>query len=222
MVANPCFLKNTLISTAHGKVPVNDLQIGDLVQSSNNKFHPVKFIGKRKLTKTEPKWLEEIEPIIIKQNAFGDRTPSRDLYVSPEHAFYLKGLFYTAKELVNERTIIRLGETPKNEIEYFHIDLGFHDLIFAEDAKTESFGGTTRKHFDNCGEFYELYSTDSKPYKPFAPFAYKYKRHIGKLGSFISERLPKTIHNLGKPLAHGIYESADKIEKRFSNSIKDI
>jgi hypothetical protein len=216
MVVAPCFLKNTEIMTAHGKVRVNNLKIGDRVQTSNDKFSPVKFIGKRVLIKTDSKWIPQIEPILIKKDAFGLGTPVRDLYVSPEHAIYLEGLFYRAEELVNEKTIARMGETPENEIEYFHIDLGFHDLVYAEGIPTESFGGVTREHFDNCEEFYKLYGKEQEVYKPFAPFAYSYKQRVAKVGDFVGKHLPESIKNLGKPLAHKIYDGVSKLERRSS------
>ncbi len=216
MIMAPCFLKNTLISTAHGKIRVNEIEVGDLVLSSKNKFVPVKFIGKRTLTKTAPKWEIEVEPIIVKQGAFGNGTPTRDLKVSPEHAFYIDELFYKAEELVNGDTIFRMGETPENEIEYYHVDLGFHALVFAEGAATESFGGASREHFDNCEEFYKLYGRDTTPYEPFAPSAYSYKRNAARLGNTVGGKLPKLIHDLGAPLARKVYDSAEKIEKRFA------
>ena len=217
MVIVPCFLKNSIISTAHGKIRVNRLEIGDLVLSSNNKFVPVKFIGKRTLTKTAPKWEIEVEPIIVKQGALGNGTPTRDLKVSPEHAFYIDELFYKAEELVNGDSIFRMGETPENEIEYYHVDLGFHDLIFAEGAATESFGGAGRGHFDNCEEYYRLYGRETAPYEPFAPSAYTSKNAIAKFGNLVGAKMPKVIHDLGAPLARKVYAGAEKIEKRYVN-----
>jgi len=154
-----------------------------------------------------------VEPTIVKENAFGDGPPTRDLHVSPEHAFYLDGLLYKAEDLVNDDTIIRTGETPVNVIEYFHIDLGFHDLVYAEGAATESFGGVTREHFDNCKEFYELYGRETVQYEPFAPNAYK--RSVEKLGSRIGKHIPAKIKNLAKPLARKVYSHAHEVEKRF-------
>ncbi len=216
MVIVPCFLRDTIISTAHGKVRVNDLKIGDLVKSSGNKFVPVKFIGKRKLVKTDSNWEPEVEPVIVRKNAFGNGTPTRDLIVSPEHAFYIDELLYKAEELVNDSTIVRMGETPGNEIEYFHVDLGFHDLVFAEGAAAESFGGTSREHFDNRDEFYRIYGTETNRYTPFAPYAFNFKRSAAKLGNIVSSKLPKVIHDLGKPFARKVYNGADLIEKSIS------
>lgn len=217
MIAVPCFFKNTLISTPHGRVRVQDLAIGDCVLSSGDKSVSVKFIGTRRLVKSGPIWPEDIEPVIIRRNALGKGIPERDLLVSPEHAIYRDGLFFEARELVNNHSIVRMGETEIDGVEYFHIDLGFHDLVYAEGAATESFGGATRDYFDNAADFYRLYGFDAAvKYEPFARFAFSFRRNVSRIGSTIGAYLPPSIQKLGRPVARKVYDQAHKIEQSMS------
>src|SRR5207237_69292 len=93
-------------------------------------------------------WDPAVAPIKIARSTFADGVPYVDLYVSPEHALYLNGQLITAASLVNGRTIVRCTD-ERDLLEYVHLELSAHDLIFAEGLVTETLKPFDRARFDN-------------------------------------------------------------------------
>jgi hypothetical protein len=57
-------------------------------------------------------------------------------------------------------------------IEYYHIDLGTHEVLYAEGALVESFfdGVSGREHFSNFVQYERFYGAERQPkMTPFAP-----------------------------------------------------
>ena len=83
-----CFLKGTKISTPSGDRLVQDLQIGDEVQTPAGR-KTIKWIGYNKFTKGKGRaWHDNVMPIRVARFAIDDRTPDRDLYLSPLHCIF--------------------------------------------------------------------------------------------------------------------------------------
>lgn len=142
-----CFVAGTLIETDAGKRRVEDLQTGDLVLTESRGLQPIRWIGSRKLDAVDLAARPEFLPICIRAGALDKNVPARDLLVSPQHRMLLCGwqeelvfgeqsVLVAAKHLVNGKTIQQVQAT---EVEYFHILFDQHEMIFAEDACTESF-----------------------------------------------------------------------------------
>jgi hypothetical protein len=75
---------------------------------------------------------------------------------------YLDELLVPAERLVNGVSIIRCANVAT--VQYFHIELESHDVIFAEGAPAETFVVCgNRLMFHNAAEFAELYPGDSSP-----------------------------------------------------------
>jgi hypothetical protein len=79
-----CFLRGTKISTAAGDRLVQDLQIGDEVETSSGR-RTIKWIGYNKFTKEKGAWQNSVMPNRVARCAIDDRTPHRDIYLSPLH-----------------------------------------------------------------------------------------------------------------------------------------
>ena len=155
----PCFCRGTLIRTAEGEAPVEELVIGDLVVTVTGQTRPIKWIGRRAYDGRFIVGNTTILPICVTAGALADGIPSRDLFVSPEHALYLNGCFIPAGLLVNAVTIRQVEAV--DQLEYFHLELATHDVIFADGAAAETFvdfGG--RGIFQNSKEFAELYGDE--------------------------------------------------------------
>jgi hypothetical protein len=85
---NSCFLKGTKISTPSGDRLVQELQIGDEVQTLAGR-KTIKWIGYNKFTKEEGRaWQDSVMPICVARFAIDDHTPHRDLYISPLHCIF--------------------------------------------------------------------------------------------------------------------------------------
>jgi hypothetical protein len=133
-----CFLRGTRILTPGGEVPVEDLASGDCVVTVSGAERPIKWIGRRgyitRLVSQHAR--DNVLPIRFARGSLGDALPKRELYVSPEHAMCLDGVLIRARHLVNGASIAYCDSFSK--IEYFHIELPTHDVIYAEGAASES------------------------------------------------------------------------------------
>ena len=105
------------------------------------------------------------------RSALGPNTPHRDLYLSRYHSLYLDGVLIPAVDLINGSTIARVDDIPLREIEYFHIKLDRHSVIYAEGAACETLRAVTavnseKREFE---EYRRLYGEPALPDEPAAP-----------------------------------------------------
>jgi Hint domain len=167
-----CFLRGTQIWTPCGETKVEDLRVNDLVVTSSGGVKPIQWVwGRRFERQSGQKWAEEIIPIRVKQSALGPNTPHRDLYLSRYHCLYLDGVLIPVVDLINDSTIARVDAIHLREIEYFHIKLGRHSVIYAEGAACETLQAVTavnseKREFE---EYRRLYGEPSLPDEPVAP-----------------------------------------------------
>ncbi len=167
-----CFLKGTRIWTPDGESSVEDLRINDLVVTSSGEAKPVQWVwGRRFERQCGKEWGEEVAPIRIAQSALGPNTPHRDLFLSRYHCLYLDGVLIPAVDLINNSTISRCSAADVREIEYFHIKLQRHGVIYAEGAACETLRAVTAVNSDNIEfeEYRRLYGDSSLPDEPAAP-----------------------------------------------------
>jgi hypothetical protein len=81
--------------------------------------------------------------------AFGDGLPHRGLFLSPDHAVFIDGVFIPIRYLVNGRTI---RQEPRAAVSYWHVELERHDVLLAEGLPSESYLDTgNRCAFVNGG-----------------------------------------------------------------------
>ncbi len=144
-----CFAKGTSIRTVAGESPVEALRRGDLLPTIDGDALPVQWIGKRVHARPPARiWPADLLPIRIGRSALADNVPHRDLYVSAAHCFFLEGMLIEARELINGRTIQRCA-VEADTIEYFHIKLECHSIIYAEGAPAESLLGVHEDYWDD-------------------------------------------------------------------------
>lgn len=135
----PCFAAGTLIETECGMMPVEQINVGDLVRTLDNGLQPVRWVGARSAPA-----LDKRAPIRFAPGAIGN---VRELLVSPQHKILMSGwraeLFFgedevlvAATHLVNADTIHR---APRRSINYHHLMFDAHEILLAEGIPTESF-----------------------------------------------------------------------------------
>jgi hypothetical protein len=176
-----CFLRGTRIRTPGGEVPIEDLTIGAIVETLNGPL-PIKWIGHRRFRKDSRSWHWSVAPIRVARFALSDQYPRRELYLSPKHSLFIDGFLIPVEFLVNGRSIT-LAETDHCEVvDYFHIELETHEVVFAEGAPAETLLVTSdREHFANFVEYERLYGAgERRAMKPFAPILY-YRGARGEL-----------------------------------------
>ena len=156
-----CYRRGTLILTAAGEVPVEELAIGDEVITVSGMARPIKWLGHRAYDSRFVAGNRAVLPIRIEAGALADGIPARDLWLSPEHALYLDDVLVPARLLANGVTIRQVEGVER--LEYFHIELDTHDAILAEGAPAETFADCdNRGMFHNAGEFGRLYPEDRR------------------------------------------------------------
>lgn len=169
---NPhCFARGTLIRTADGEVPVEDLELGALVMTSNGAM-PVKWVGRQAMRRNaSDSWHPHVVPVRVSRFAIDDQTPQRDLYLSQEHCLFIDGVLIPVKYLVNGHSIAFDDDAKVSKtIEYFCVELDTHEAIFAEGTAAETFrywGGQIA--WDNLGDYQDLYGTEHEVTSAFAP-----------------------------------------------------
>jgi hypothetical protein len=155
-----CFLKGTKISTPSGDRLVQDLRTGDEVQTLAGR-KTIKWIGYNKFTKEEGRaWQDSVLPIRLARFAIDDHTPYRDLYLSPLHCVFFNEALIPVMYLINETSIAQGTPSQMSAIEYYHVELDTHEVIYAEGALVESYDGTNRDNFSNFIEYERLYGAE--------------------------------------------------------------
>jgi hypothetical protein len=178
-----CLLRGTRVATPAGEVPIEDLRIGDLVDTVRGQAMAIKWIGRHLYRRSGATWNESVVPIRIARSALDERTPRRDLYVSPGHGLLIDGMFIRASCLVNGTSIASALPADLDTIEYFQIMLDTHEAVLAEGAPVETFllENQSYERYTNFAEFARLYPADiHATMTPFAPY-YGGKEHLKAL-----------------------------------------
>jgi len=150
-----CFGRGTRIRTPTGDTAVEDLAVGDSVLTVSGEARPFRWLGSRRLDCTRHPNPAAIWPIRIQAGAFAPDQPTRDLWVSRGHSLAIEGVLIQAETLVNGSTIMQV---PRARVEYWHVELGSHDILLAEGLPAESYLDVgNRTGFVNGGAYLEAY-----------------------------------------------------------------
>jgi Hint domain len=135
-----CFLKGTRILTAAGEIRVEDLAVGDLVPSLFGGVRPIQWIGRYTLKRSTPSkaWPRDSRPVRIARSALAPNVPHNDLYVSQAHGLLIEGVLISAGFLVNDATITLDEAGNRDALEFFHVKLERHDVVYAEGTAAET------------------------------------------------------------------------------------
>jgi serralysin len=138
-VAIACFTPGTFVKTPRGDVAVEDLEIGDLVDTLDHGPQPIRWIGKQTVSGTGVH-----APIRFMPDSIGN---TRSLRLSPQHRVLLSGwkcemLFETSQVLCAAKHMCdndRIFREPCDTVTYIHFMFDRHEIIFADGALLESF-----------------------------------------------------------------------------------
>ena len=137
-----CFDEGTLISTPRGMVAIQDLRVGDMVQTRDNGPQRLLWVGARRLGAAELAANPHLRPIVLRAAYFG---LPRDLVVSPQHGILLhhdmrggSETFYRAKHLAQLPGGGARVMQGKRRVRYFHLLFEDHQVVFANGMACES------------------------------------------------------------------------------------
>jgi hypothetical protein len=173
-----CFLKGTTVRTTQGDRKIENLAVGDCLPTFFGGTRPIQWIGRYQYRRSDPAkaWVRSILPIRIARSALGPNVPYGDLYVTETHALLIDGLLVQAGNLVNDTTITRYDARDLDELEFFHIKLERHDVIYAEGAPTETLLEVD-ENAANFAEYLRQYGPVTAKETPCAPLLrYEYRR----------------------------------------------
>ena len=166
----PCFTPGTLIATARGELPVEDLEVGDKIITRDNGIQELRWIGAKRLDGRALKKEPHLQPVLVQKGSLGNNLPERDMLISPNHRMLVNNdrvslyfedneVLVSAKHLVNPsegvQTVHSMGIT------YIHFMFDNHEIVLANGAWTESFqpGDYSLKGIGNAqrNEIFELF-----------------------------------------------------------------
>jgi len=143
-----CFTPGTRISTEHGPRLIEDLVEGDRIMTRDSGPQEILWIGRRRMTGARMFVMPELRPIRFRPGALGIERPDQELLVSPEHHMLIRGrvaqaLFNTSEVLVPARDLVNgsniFVDLAVREVEYIHLLLPHHQVIWANGVEAESF-----------------------------------------------------------------------------------
>ncbi len=133
-----CFANGTLISAAEGQVQVQNLNVGDMVETRDGGLQPIAWIGQTTVVAQG-----DLAPVVITQGTLGN---DRDLVVSPQHAILLddwRAELLFGQDEVLVRAVDLLGHDGVYRktggiVTYYHILFDAHHLVRSEAVWSES------------------------------------------------------------------------------------
>ena len=126
-------------------MPVEALRIDDRVRlARSSDVTPIVWVGHRTVDCTLHPKPHTVWPVRICAGAFGPGLPSRDLWLSPDHAVFVDDVLIPVKYLINGEALPSgatrgtIVQHPVDKVTYYHIELPAHDILLAEGLPAES------------------------------------------------------------------------------------
>ena len=150
----PCYSKGTLILTNQGYIKIEDIKKGNIVVREGSisngilernidiKETPIIWIS----TFTPKILNSRSRPICITKNAFGEKSPFVDLYVSPGHRLLINDKMIQSSDLINGETIYQDNECEN--VQYYQLECDRHSAVYANGVLAETYLEWHREVFD--------------------------------------------------------------------------
>lgn len=142
-----CFARGTSLMTAAGPKLIEDLKAGDVLDTLSNGHKPVQWVGRSKINEHVLRRNYKLRPVCIRAGALGHGLPQDDLWVSRQHRVLISSkialeMFGVSDVLIPAIKLIGLPgievDDTVDEVEYFHVLLDAHEVVFAHGAPAES------------------------------------------------------------------------------------
>ncbi|WP_299921990.1 choice-of-anchor L domain-containing protein [uncultured Pelagimonas sp.] len=151
----PCFTHGTRIKTPHGGVPIEALNVGDLVETQDRGPQVLRWIGR-----SVRKAIGVNAPVRFSAGAMGNR---RETWLSPNHRLLVKNstaqLMFFEKEVLVRAIDLVDGDkitcvSHGRDVAYYHLLFDHHEIITGDGVQSESYlaGPQTARSFDPSNE----------------------------------------------------------------------
>jgi autotransporter passenger strand-loop-strand repeat protein/T5SS/PEP-CTERM-associated repeat protein len=137
-----CFVAGTRIRTDRGEVAVEAIRVGDKVcvllgdGPAGDGVASVIWVGRREVDCARHPAPGKVWPVRVAAGAFGPGQPHSALFLSPDHAVYVRDVLIPVRYLVNGSTIVQV---MRQRVVYHHLELAEHDVLLAQGLPAESF-----------------------------------------------------------------------------------
>jgi hypothetical protein len=154
-------------------------------------LRPIKWIGRYPFKKSDPSkpWAESVLPVRIARSALAPNVPHADLYMTPGHSLLIEGVLAPAETLINGSTITRYEAREHEELEFFHIKLESHDVIYAAGAPAETLL-FVEENAVNFADYFRRYGTPAMDEVRCAPHIHIWGGRIELMSRFRSAISP--------------------------------
>lgn len=155
-----CFLAGAMIETSKGCVPVEEIQVGDVLVTyidGQTVTQPVVWAG-RQFVVVNSALSDDMAgyPVRVCKNAIAEGVPSKDLLITPEHCLFFEGNFVPVRMLVNGSSVFY--DKTITSYTYYHVETEQHSVIMADNVLTESYLDTrSGSSFQQTGKVTRLY-----------------------------------------------------------------
>lgn len=149
----PCFTPGTRVYTPSGTIAIEDVRAGDRLLTRDSGMQPVVWVGRRVLSADALASHPALAPIRIARGSLGDDLPCRDMMVSPQHRFLVRGpgltMEFSAPEMLVPATGLKTRAgvrqtAPTTSVTYVHLLFERHEVVLSDGIWTESFQPATR------------------------------------------------------------------------------
>ncbi len=143
----PCLTAGTAIQTPSGPKMVEDLKPGMKITTVDDGTARLVAVFNRTVTALDMAKNPTLHPVRITAGALGNGLPGRDLLVSRQHRMLVASpiverMFGRSEVLVAAIKLVDLPgiyvDRSVNSVTYFHLLFSSHQVLFAENAPTES------------------------------------------------------------------------------------
>ncbi|GHA50442.1 hypothetical protein GCM10008927_14380 [Amylibacter ulvae] len=168
-----CFSADSMIATPSGQRRIQDLKVGDFVNTYDSEPQPIRQIWQTTLPKALLENEPRFRPVRIRTDSFGEGIPRTDVVVSPQHRILITGwqaqllfgqpeILVPAIKLVNDRTVIC---EPAQTVEYFHLLLDQHHILNSNGLLSESYLPNMDNSSAMANELMEIFPTQQSKFK---------------------------------------------------------
>ncbi|MEL7211066.1 MAG: Hint domain-containing protein [Pseudomonadota bacterium] len=144
----PCFTPGSMVATPDGSIAVEDLQVGDLVETRDHGPQKVRWIGKRVMSAYELQAAPHLRPVLICKDSIAPSVPDRDMRVSPQHRMLIENsatqlwlgedeVLVRAKHMTHKPGVDQIK--AEEGVTYIHVMFDQHEILLVDNAWTESF-----------------------------------------------------------------------------------